>query len=129
LFALVLGVTALVISIAPAPRGEDPPVTPTPAPSRTAVEDASLTFRAPAAKRGPPRRRVAPGTHLTVSVAATRPGQAEIPRLGLTTAVTVHAPARFDLLAPDGGRYDVLFTPAAGEPARVGTLVSRPPRR
>jgi hypothetical protein len=125
LFALVLGLTALAASIAPAPHRDEAPLPPAPAPSRAAAADASITFRAPTAKRRPPRRRVALGSHLTVAVAATRPGQADIPRLGLTASVTASAPAQFDLLVPDAGRYDVLFTPTDGAPARVGTLVSR----
>jgi hypothetical protein len=70
-------------------------------------------------------RRVSPGSQLVVLVDARVPGEVAIPRLGRTASVTATAPARFDLLAPDPGRYDVLFTPTSGEPARTGTLVSR----
>jgi hypothetical protein len=65
------------------------------------------------------------GTHLTLTVAVAEPGDVAIPRLGRTASATPDAPAVFDLLAPDPGRYDVLFSPAAGEPSRVGTIVSR----
>jgi hypothetical protein len=44
--------------------------------------------------------------------------------------VSPDAPARFDLLAPPTGRYDVMFEPSgssglSAEPRRVGTLVTR----
>jgi hypothetical protein len=124
-----MGLTALAASIAPAPRRDSPTPPPaSPAPP-SAVEEASLTFRAPAAKGARARRHVEPGTHVLVVVAARRPGQADIPRLGLTGTVTAHAPALFDLVAPDEGRYRVVFTPTAGSPARVGTLVSRAARQ
>ena len=125
LFALVLGLTALATAIAPAPKRDDEPATADPGSSATSAPEASVTFRAPVAKRRPPTRRVAPGSHLTVVVAARRPGQVEIPRLGLTATATASAPARFDLLAPDAGRSAVVFTPTAGRRAAVGMLVSR----
>jgi hypothetical protein len=89
----------------------------------------SVTFHAPVTKRRPPARRVAPGLHVTVAVAASEPGQAEIPRLGLTATVTQSAPGRFDLIVPDSGRSGVVFTPTTGRRTRVGTLVSRPAPR
>jgi len=129
LFALVMGLTALAASIAPAPRRDDPPPAPAPSTPPAPVEEASIAFRAPASKDRPARRRVEAGAHVTVAVAARRPGQAEIPRLGLTASVTAHAPARFDLVAPDAGRYGVVFTPTAGPRERVGMLVTRSPAR
>jgi hypothetical protein len=129
LFALVLGLTALAASIAPAPRRDEDTVRPAPTPAGPAPAQVSISFHAAVAKRAPPARRVDPGAHLTVAVAAARPGQAEIPRLGLTATVTRSAPAQFDLLAPDDGRSDVLFRPTTGQPRRVGTLVSRRARR
>jgi hypothetical protein len=127
LFALVLGLTALATAIAPAPKREDAPVPTTPTPARPAAEDASFTFRAPTGNRRPPVRRVTPGSHVTLAVAAADAGQVEIPRLGLNASVTANAPARFDLIAPGPGRYDVLFTPTVGDAGRVGTLVTRRP--
>jgi hypothetical protein len=126
LFALVLGLTALAASIAPAPKQPAPAgTTPAAAPAARPVEDASLYFRAPVRRRGgAPSRRVAPDAHVTVVVAAREPGQAEIPRLGLTEALTPSTPAEFDLVASDAGRYDVIFMPTDGRPAHVGTLVS-----
>lgn len=127
LFALVLGLTALAASIAPSPRKSAPAVTTPAAGSATRpVHDASLVFPVPVRRgRGAPSRRVAPGSHVTVTVAAREPGQVEIPRLGLTEPVTPTDPAEFDLVADDAGRYDVIFMPTDGRAARVGTLVSR----
>lgn len=127
LFALVLGLTALAASIAPSSRKSVPAVTtPAAGPATRPVVDAALLFPVPVRRaRGAPSRRVAPGAHVTVTVVAREPGQAEIPRLGLTEPVTPNAPAEFDLVAGDAGRYDVIFMPTDGRAARVGTLVSR----
>lgn len=83
-------------------------------------------FSAPPPGRRPPARRMVAGSHVTVVVAGAVSGEADIPRLGLTQPVTVDAPAQFDLIVPDPGRYGVRFTPTDGTPLRVGTLVSRP---
>jgi hypothetical protein len=125
LFALVLGLTGLAASIAPPPEREKEQVEPPPAPSpQAAREQRTLTFRAPAKGRRPPERRVRPETRILVEVAAREPGQASLPALGRIENVTDLVPARFELLAPPRGRYDVLFEPTDGTPARIGTLVS-----
>ena len=129
LFALVLGLTALAASIAPAPRNQpDAPGAAAPPPAASTTPDAlTLAFAAPPPRHGGPARRVTSGRHVVVEVAAVGSGQATIPRLGRTASVTASAPARIDILAPPPGRYDVIFQPplGAGEPVRVGTLVSR----
>jgi hypothetical protein len=72
-------------------------------------------------------RRAREGQHIVVSVGSEAGGVATIPRLGRTASVSPTAPARFDLLAPPPGRYDVMITGSgASEPQRVGTLVTRP---
>jgi hypothetical protein len=129
LFALVLGLTALAASIAPAPRDrarQDTVTRPAPPPVPADVGERELTFQyPPPAKGGPPGRRVKASEHVVVVLAADAPGQAQIPALGRTASVTASAPARIDVLAPPAGRYDVLFTNTAGESARVGAIVSR----
>jgi hypothetical protein len=130
LFALVLGLTALAASIAPAPRVREntavAPPAPLPAPATVPAEVPTLAFSAPPPRRHPSTRKVVPGAHVVIEVTATRPGQARIPRLGRTGNITPATPARFDLLAPPPGRYDVIFQPplALGAPVRIGTLVS-----
>jgi hypothetical protein len=40
------------------------------------------------------------------------------------SSLTPDDPARFDLLTPDSGSYDVQFTPTeGGEPRRLGKIV------
>lgn len=125
LFALVLGLTALAASIAPAPRSQDATApTQPPAPAAAPEGTLSLTFRAPPGHGGAPARRVSPGAHVVVEVAATEAGQATIPALGRADSVTPDSPGRFDLIEPASGRYDVMFAPALGSPVRVGTLVT-----
>jgi hypothetical protein len=126
LFALVLGLTALAASIAPAPdRGDPSPRTQPPPASATPVEETTIGLEAPAPEGKPPSRRVGPGAPLVLVVKVRQPGEVLIPRLGRTTNAAPNTSVRFDLLGPDPGRYDILFTPTNGEPERVGTLVSR----
>ena len=131
LFALVLGLTALAASIAPPPRGEKEKPAPAPAPPAPSpstdggAEAKTLPFRAPPAKGGElPERKVAPEAHVVIEVRSREVGQATIPKLGRLANTTETVPARFNLLAPPPGRYDVLFEPSGGEPSRVGTLVT-----
>jgi hypothetical protein len=126
LFALVLGLTGLAASIAPPPEGgDDKAVAPPPAPSPEAAEEQrTVRFRAPPKGDKPLVRRVEPNTRILVEVASRRPGQVSLPALGRIENATELVPARFELLAPEPGRYEVLFEPTGGSPVRVGTLVS-----
>jgi hypothetical protein len=125
LFALVLGLTALATAIAPPPPAPDDDVAAPPPPRRTVAPATTLTFPAPATRR-PLRRQIAPDAHVVVQVVASEGGEVSIPKLGRAASVAAGAPAQFDLLGLSEGRYDVLFEPALGTPARVGTLVSSP---
>ena len=125
LFALVLGLTGLAASIAPPPERKQERVAPPPAPSpQAAREQRTLKLSAPPEGRRPPELRVRPDARILVEVAAREPGQASLPALGRVENATELVPARFELLAPPPGRYDVLYAPTGGAPARVGTLVS-----
>lgn len=125
LFALVLGLTALATAIAPTPKPADQPAV-APPPSRPPVpQPTTVTFRAPVAPRVPPTKPVKPDARVILLVEATEGGQVEIPKLGQLATVADGDPASFDLLDIPVGRYDVLFEPALGAPARIGTLVSR----
>jgi hypothetical protein len=131
LFALVLGLTALAAAVSPSRDdggrggpGGSAALAPAPpaAPPRQIVLDAR---RAPG--RGAPVLRAKENEHVIVMVRASQGGLATIPRLGRTASVSSAAAARFDLLAPAAGRYDVAFQPAGSrEPRRIGTLVTRP---
>src|SRR4051812_22101333 len=132
LFALVLGLTALAAAVSPSRDDSDSgagTTTAVPAPSVTASEalprQLVLDTRRPRAPAHVLRARV--NEHFVVSVLASGGGLATIPRLGRTDSVSAAAPARFDLLGPAPGRYDVMLEPAgSGEPRRVGTILTRP---
>jgi hypothetical protein len=127
LFALVLGLTALAAAVSPS-RDEDTaaPAVATATPGASALPR-TITFLA-GASAAPQVRRARAGEHLLLAVSSSEGGLVTIPSLGRTSSVSDAAPARFDVLAPDPGRYDILLKPSAGpdEPSRVGTLVTRP---
>jgi hypothetical protein len=127
LFALVLGLTALAAAVSPT-RDEHPPA---PAPvlgvAPSSALPRALAFDARDSGR-PEIRRARTGEHVVLTVVAPEGGLVTIPQLGRTASVSASAAARFDVLAPDPGRYYVLLQQAGGpdEPRRVGTLVTRP---
>jgi hypothetical protein len=123
LFALVLGLAALAAAVSPTRVEKGPALAPPAGPSGTEAATRELAFGA----GGRRIRRAREGQHVVVSVASEAGGLATIPRLGRTASVGPAAPARFDLLAPAPGRYDVMLElSGASEPKRVGTLVTRP---
>jgi hypothetical protein len=131
LFALVLGMTAIAASVAPPPteeQGDERTGAPeTPEPVRP--EAGRAPFRYPLERDARPAvRRAEPAQPLTVTVAASEPGQARIPLLGRVASVTPNDPARFDLLTPASGSYDVQFRPVEGDPQRLGKIVVRSQR-
>jgi hypothetical protein len=133
LFAIVLGLAAIAASISREPEGSGeraeqpatppttgPEETPTVEPGTTSSAGVELTFGA----ERPQRRRLEAGQPVTVQVKVDEPGLVEIPELGLNGAADPLTPARFELLVPDPGRYEIDFTPAAGDEASdAGTLV------
>ncbi len=84
-----------------------------------------ITFQAPARRSHVPRHTISADAHVIIQVSSAEGGQASIPGLGQIGTVAVDAPASFDLLDVSPGNYDVMFQPALGTPARVGTLVSK----
>jgi hypothetical protein len=123
LFALILGLAALVAAVSPSRVARGPAPAPPGADARTEPAIRELAF----AVRGKRVRRAREGEHVVLSVASSEGGLATIPRLGRTASVGPEAPARFDLLAPAPGRYDVMIAVSGtSEPRRVGTLVTRP---
>ena len=129
LFAIVLGVAALVASLSPPleeRRGDTTPSKPPPAAPPTAT--ASPARRYPTRSSSTPRRTsrsaCSTGQAATVLVAVEEPGSVDIPDLGLTASANPHTPARFEIVAPGPGRYDLLFSPAGGsESEAAGKLV------
>jgi hypothetical protein len=124
LFALILGLAALVAAVSPTRVTTGPALAPRPSDTRSEPPMRELAFAAGSRKRV---RRAREGEHVVVSVASEAGGVATIPRLGRTASVGPAAPARFDLLAPAPGRYDVMLAVRdTSEPVRVGSLVTRP---
>lgn len=129
LFAIVLGVAAVVAALAgPSSRDESrtaatpAPVDPadpeaTPPPARVQVDG----------RRAPTTRRLQADRATTVLVSVDEPGQVELTGLDLTDFAEPRDPAIFEALPRAGTRYRVLFTPAGGVRARsLGELVTPP---
>ena len=128
LFALVLGLSALVASLAPPPEDADrgqttettvaaPPPPPGPAMQR-------MTVRMPARGLGAPRvtRRVREGSSFSLEVPVREAGDVVVDELGLRQSVDPRTPARFYLLADPAGRYTVAFVPVLGVRRVIGHL-------
>lgn len=132
LFAIVLGVAAIVTSFARAPVEDEGTAGESGGPARTApTTPAASPSPAPGTTRGlrlNTRGRVEvlavpAGRAVTVSVTASEPGQVEVPTLGRTASVEPLAPARFELLAREPGFHTIRYTPVgASEPRTIGLL-------
>jgi hypothetical protein len=130
LFAIVLGMAALVASFSRPPeqrtprqpREEPVPSTVTAAPAPADEPPRPVSFDAASAER----RRLPAGRAATLEVSVHEPGSVEVPGLGLSASTDEHTPARFDVFPTRSGRYEILFTPANGDESRpAGTLVVR----
>lgn len=128
LFAIVLGMAALVASFSRPPvqrtetrqRAPVEPPTAAPAPSPGVTE--ALEFDAGEDES----ERLRAGRPATLEVSVDEAGSVEIPGLGLSASADTLTPARFDVLPAREGEYEILFTPADGDvAARAGTLVVR----
>jgi hypothetical protein len=128
LFAIVLGMAALVASLSRPPdersRTERRKQAPTgPAIAEPAPADAgpkAVSFDAALDER----RRQPASRALTLEVSVDEPGSVALPGFGLNASADEHTPARFDVFTAHAGRYEILFTPARGdETRRAGTLV------
>jgi hypothetical protein len=128
LFAIVLGLAALVASLSrppeeqsgTAPREEPPPAPATASPAPADSPPRPVSFNAAADER----RRVPASRAATLQVSVDEPGSVELPRLGLTASTDEHTPARFEVFPTRPGNYEILFIPADGDESRpAGTLV------
>jgi hypothetical protein len=129
LFALVLGLSAVVASLAPPPeesddgeRGTDTTV----AASRPSEGPAMrrMPVRIPAGGPRSPRvtRRVREGSSFALEVPVREPGDVVLDGLGLRQTADPHTPAQFYVLASPPGRYAVGFVPVLGERRVIGHL-------
>jgi hypothetical protein len=129
LFAIVLGMAALVASLsrpvdqrkADTAPSERPPTTP------PVAGPAPGSSPAPAVEFDAARNRsvrLPAGDAVTIEVSVAEAGSVDIPDLGLSAAADPVTPARFEVLPTRPGRYELLFTPAGGEPSEpAGRLV------
>jgi hypothetical protein len=128
LFALVLGLSALVASLAPPPERpgegdkEAAPPESTGVTEPAAAASRTVRFSAPGPAVRPRAARVVLGSQLTVEVRVPRPGEVELEGLGLRASADRLTPARFDLTAQPAGRYAVVFHPARGGERVAGRL-------
>jgi hypothetical protein len=133
LFAIVLGLAAIAASISRTPdesreRAARPPAqtgtdsAPSLAPGNAPASVLELTFNA----EDDQRRRLQEEQPGTVFVEVDEPGLVEIPDLGLSAPADDLTPARFEVLIPEPGRFEITFTPVANDvPEPAGTLVVR----
>jgi hypothetical protein len=128
LFAIVLGMAALVASLSRPPEErstkeprEQPgraPATASPAPADNPPRPVSFNAASEESRRVPASRAT------TLEISVDQPGSVELPGLGLTASTDEHTPARFAVFPTRPGRYEILFTPADGDETRpAGTLV------
>jgi hypothetical protein len=128
LFALVLGLSAVVASIAPPPdtrdeAAEDTTVATSPAPPAPArAEPIVVRFSAGGQRETLPTRRVPVGSSFVLEVSVPRPGDVVVDRLGLRQSADPLTPARFAALARPPGRHAIGFAPVRGERSVVGEL-------
>ena len=131
LFAVVLGVAAIVSSIArPPERGGDSDKGAKPAQQQSASatkqgnrtpQPVTVEFRAGAK---PQTREIEVDQPATVLVDVETPGQIDIPSLGLTDAAEPLTPAMFELLVTAKGKHSIMAQPATSDalPSKIGTL-------
>ena len=126
LFALVLGLSALVASIAPPPETrdepEETPVTAPAAPGGPVVRTPPVSLSVPPAGEPPPTRRVRVGSSFALEVSVPEPGDIVLEGLGLRQSADRLAPARFAVFAASPGRHAVEFLPVRGEKRIAGQL-------
>jgi hypothetical protein len=133
LFAMVLGMAALVASLSRPPddRAKTEPRK-EPGPGTAPAGPGTAT---PAPADNPPRplsfdtssrdrRRLPVGRAATLEITVDEPGSVEVPDLGLSASTDEHTPARFEVFPTRAGNYEILFTPASGDESRpAGSLV------
>lgn len=124
LFAIVLGVAAIVASVSDTSNDarDGGPATDAIDPTDTAQGNPVTTLRFSAT--GEPRTQsLRAGRPATVLVEVDHAGQVDLERLGLSAAAEPSTPAHFDVLTDQPGDYPLRFTRAGDEDTRtIGTL-------
>ena len=119
---VLLGMSALAAALAPRPQGGDESTTTTTTAKREHREPTGgqLIERTIDAQSKRPQTITVPvGDQLSLRVKSSRPGEVEIPDLGLLENVTPVDPARFDVLASSKGRHELRLV---GSERPVGLL-------
>jgi hypothetical protein len=127
LFALVLGVSALVASLAPPPpERRSTPKRPTPTGEAPQAQPRERLGGPARVDFGRGTKRVDVPAHVIVTVRVPQAGHVELSGLDQVGSAEPGTPATFDLFLGQPGRYAVAFAPArGGAPRRLGTLVAR----
>jgi hypothetical protein len=121
---VLLGVSTVAAALVPVERdadGDDTTTTSTTTTKRPTGELMRESIHAGA--REPQTIRVHVGDQLQLEITARKADQVEIPRLGELEDVDPDAPARFDLLLFDRGRFGVRLVEAE---RLIGEIVVRP---
>ena len=133
LFAIVLGLAAVVASVSrterPQQRTSSVPATPPPTstPEAQAVKEPEDEARVGFSQATPTiRRTVTVGRPTVVDVRVEEAGQVAIEGLGLVDSADGLDPARFEVLAEKPGRYRVLFGVRGDVPSqRIGLVQAK----
>ena len=140
---VLLGLSTLAAALVPQRSLRDGTTTATttkrPAPTATVTPPPGRTLAAEikvGTKKGPPviagpvcvegKTKCGPpfhvGDQITLLVRSTFPTQLEIRQFGLISFATPQAPARFELLPGEPGRYGILYAPSGKVAARLEVL-------
>lgn len=129
LFAIVLGLAAIVSSVANRPvredRGANEPVRTTPGTTPSSPTATAQPAAGPNAEIrfavGRPRKTetLEAGIAATVTASVEEPGEVSIDGLGLIAQADPLVPARFDVLSTRPGRYAVRFTAVPDSKSRL----------
>ena len=129
LFALVLGLSAVVASLAPPPeesgdrdQGADTNVATSPQPTGPAMRRMPIRLVARGPKAPPVTRRVREGSSFALEVPVREAGDVVLNGLGLRQSADQHTPAQFYVLASPPGHYAVAFVPVLGDRRVIGHL-------
>jgi hypothetical protein len=134
LFAIVLGLAALVTSFTRPAEQEEEPDSRAAEPREPSSRDERGTDRTAGSATGavalrfeagadPRLRTLKTGRAASLVVDVLAPGQVAIENLGLDGSALPSSPARFDVLIDDPGRHAISFTPANGADGRtIGVL-------
>ena len=124
---VLLLISSLAAALAPVDRSEEdgPPPAPVSPSETTANEGRVVTgvIDASAEREQTVKARV--GDQLQLRVTSKRPGTVELGRIGDTDDVDPAAPARFDVLLIDDGKFPVRILEGG---RRIGTIEVRPAR-